>query len=137
MTKQARKYTEDLPGAGTLLGTELVTVERGKVKYKTTFGGSGGLSWVVKSGAYTMAAGEGVLCLSDGAGTGYSITAPATIAANDVLVVHNANETDLVTFARNGHTLRYKGVDVADDVTIAPGETLYIVCSDATNMEII
>lgn len=136
---QARRFVSDLPSLpGAPDSTELLTIEWKGKKYQFSLSDclGGGIAPVIKSGAYTMAGDEHVVCLSDGAGTGYTITAPATIAAGDRLTVTNINEGDLVTFGRNGHTLQFKGADVADDITLEPGDTVEIVCSDASTMEI-
>ena len=106
--------------------------------------GGGGISWVYKTANYTMVAGEGVTINSNG--TARTITLPATIAANDEFIIHHFNPSGtevVVTVARNGHSIRHAGTvnglagGTADDISLADGETIHLVATTATYLEIV
>lgn len=93
-------------------------------------GGGGGLTWQTVAVNTTMASGNGY-----NANGALSMSLPLTISTGDRFAVHALGST--VTVLRNGNTITYKGTDVADDVTIAPGETIYLVATAADVLEIV
>ena len=93
-------------------------------------GGGGGRVWQTVTGNTTMASGNGYN--ADGA---LNMSLPLTISTGDRFAVHALGSA--VTVLRNGNTITYKGTDVADDVTLAPGETIWLVATAADVVEIV
>lgn len=94
-------------------------------------GGSGsGFAWQTVTVNTTMSSGNGY-----NANGALSMSLPLAIAAGDRFAVHALGST--VTVLRNGNTITFKGTDVADDVTLAPGETIWLVATAADVLEIV
>ena len=98
----------------------------------------------LKTADYTLIAQDYILINSGGVAR--TMTLPATLVAGDQVVIHhfNTNATPvLVTVARNGKTIRYRGDTngyaggAADDITLADGETIQLIASDTSNWEIV
>jgi len=64
-----------------------------------------------------------------------ALSLPASVTAGLNFVVHAVDDT--VSILRNGNTITYMGVDVADDVSIAPGETITLASRAGNEVEIV
>ena len=130
MSNPAKKLWSEMVEA-VLDGTEILQVELDGKKKKVTGFPSGGLSWLVKSGAYTLGVNEAVLAdLSTG-----DITLPASMAIGDQVAVKNVNAVAL-NVADNGKTIRHKGTDYTMDVTLLQGDTMYLTAFSTTIWEV-
>lgn len=97
-----------------------------------------GLIPTYKTASYTVVNKEFVIINSGG--TARTITLPASISAGHHVAIHHFNTSGtevVVTIARNGHTIRYKGTDTGDDVTLADGQTIDLVATSSSTMEIV
>ena len=93
-------------------------------------GGSGGgdtyLTWVEKTGAYTLAAGDGVL--ADTSGGAFSVTLPPSPSAGDTVGINDSLSnfaTANLTVARNGENIHGIADDLICDIDFASFVLIY------------
>jgi len=84
---------------------------------KEVGGGGGGITYSVKTSAYTASAGDGII--ADSSGGAFTITLPATPSAGDVVSIVDgaAWATNNVTVARNGSTIEGAAENLTLDVS--------------------
>lgn len=104
----------------------------------TTLNATGSQLWLYKTANYNILSNESVII--DSAGTARSITLPASVAVGDKFTISHLNTSGtvvVVSIIRNGLTLRYQGTTVADDISLADGETVQLVATTTTQVEIV
>lgn len=84
---------------------------------KEVGGGGGGITYSVKTSAYTASAGDGII--ADSSGGAFTITLPATPSAGDIVSIVDgaAWATNNVTVARNGSTIEGAAENLTLDVS--------------------
>lgn len=99
--------TIDFTGAG-------VSVTFAAGKASVAIPGGGGAAWATKTTNYTAVAGDLILC--DTSGGAFTITLPATPAANDAVTIKSGYSaaSNAVTVARNGNEI----MNLTEDMTI-------------------
>ena len=80
-------------------------------------GGGGGITYSLKTSAYTASAGDGII--ADSSGGAFTITLPASPATGDIVSIADgaAWATNNVTVARNGSTIEGASEDLVLDVS--------------------
>jgi hypothetical protein len=88
-------------------------------------GGGGGVTWSVKTSAYTISANEAIL--ADTSGGSFTVTLPATPSAGDALVIADGGnwETNNLTVARNGSTIEGLAENLTMDIGGVSVEFVY------------
>jgi hypothetical protein len=91
-------------------------------------GGGGGLTWTTVTANTTMVAGNAYIAVGS-----LDMTLPASTAAGDYFIVHAQSAT--VRVVSNGNVIT--GVGSGNDLTLAAGETAWLVARSAGNLEIV
>jgi hypothetical protein len=91
-------------------------------------GGGGGLTWTTVTANTTMTAGSAYIAVG-----ALDMTLPASTAAGDYFIVHAQSAT--VRVVSNGNVIT--GVGSGNDLTLAAGETAWLVARSAGNLEIV
>lgn len=91
-------------------------------------GAGGGISWQTVSTATTMAANNAYIVTA-----AVDMTLPASVSAGDQFIVHALGAS--VRIAANGNVIRRVGS--GNNLTLASGETAWLVSQSAGNLEIV
>ncbi|HET6497702.1 MAG TPA: hypothetical protein VFH17_01410 [Coriobacteriia bacterium] len=100
-------------------------------------GGGGGIAWSVVTAGQTLVADGALLAVIT---TTQNFPLPASPTAGQVFIVANARGSTAGALARiqTGASQQIVGTAAAgDDVTVAPGETIYLVARSSTLLEIV
>ena len=100
------------------------------------------IAWeAVDTSGFTFVSGGKHLC--DVTAGAFTATLPATLAVGDRVSAHAYGDdgTNLLTIARNSHTITFKGVNVDSvgdgNLTLAEGESVVLVATSTGIMEIV
>lgn len=130
----------DLPAiaSSALDGTELVELQKGTgtdsgghatlADIAALIGGSGGIAWQTVSAATTMSANNAYIVTA-----AVDMTLPASVSAGDQFIVHALGAS--VRIIANGNVIRRVGS--GNNLTLASGETAWLVSQSAGNLEIV
>ena len=91
-------------------------------------GGGGGITWSAVSAATTMAANNAYIVTDD-----VDMTLPSSVAAGDQFIVHALGAA--VRVVANGNIINRVGS--GNNLTLADGETAWLVAQAAGNLEIV
>lgn len=91
-------------------------------------GGGSGLTWTTVTANTTMAAGNAYIAVG-----ALDMTLPASTAAGDYFIVHA--QSAQVRIVSNGNVIT--GVGSGNNLTLAVGETAWLVARSAGNLEIV
>lgn len=91
-------------------------------------GGGSGLTWATVTANTTMAAGNAYIAVG-----ALDMTLPVSTATGDYFIVHAQSAT--VRIVSNGNVIT--GVGSGNDLTLATGETAWLVARSSGNLEIV
>lgn len=91
-------------------------------------GGGGGITWATVTANTTMAAGNAYIAVG-----ALDMTLPVSTATGDYFIVHAQSAT--VRIVSNGNVIT--GVGSGNNLTLAVGETAWLVARSAGNLEIV
>ena len=98
--------------------------------------GGGSTDWIIATAGQTLADDAPVLAVIT---TSQNFPLPASPSAGNVFIVANALGSTAGALARiqTGSTQQVVGAPVGNDITLEPGETIYLVARSSTLLEIV